>query len=87
MRSINLMSIASIPFDNASNVLFICLQVLSYFTAKLETCDKNISVPQVLEIVTQGAMQFRKDRLKVSGIFHKHRPVAEVALDYSLWPV
>ena len=40
-------------------------QVLSYFTNKLEQQQKNLAVPEVQEIVRQGVLQFRRDRLKV----------------------
>ncbi|ELU06913.1 hypothetical protein CAPTEDRAFT_6632 [Capitella teleta] len=38
--------------------------VLSFFSARLEQADKNLSVPEVAEVIKQGALQFRKDRLK-----------------------
>ncbi|CAH1789250.1 unnamed protein product [Owenia fusiformis] len=38
--------------------------VLAYFSNKIEQHDKNLSVPEVQDIIQQGAQQFRKDRLK-----------------------
>ena len=46
--------------------MFLSLQVLSYFTTKLDGLDKNMSPSEVLEVITQGALQFKRDRLKVS---------------------
>lgn len=40
-------------------------QVLSYFTAKLEASEVELSVNEVLEIIKQGAHQWSHDRLKV----------------------
>ena len=47
-------------------MLFV-FQVLSFFTARLDHTDKNLSVEQVKEVIEQGIRQFRKDRLKVRG--------------------
>ena len=33
---------------------------------KLDGMDKNMSPSEVLEVITQGALQFKRDRLKVS---------------------
>ncbi|XP_041356321.1 dymeclin-like [Gigantopelta aegis] len=38
--------------------------ILAFFTARLEQNGKNISPSEVLEIINEGAIQFRKDRLK-----------------------
>ena len=42
-------------------------QILVFFTARLEQNGKNISPAEVLEVINEGAMQFRKDRLKVTA--------------------
>lgn len=55
-------------YKRSSNISFLPLQVLSFFSARLENADKNVSVPEVQEIIRQGALQFKRDRLKVSFI-------------------
>lgn len=43
-------------------------QVLNFFTARVESLDKSVSVQEVVEVIKQGAVQFRRDRLKVVGV-------------------
>ncbi|KAK2149759.1 hypothetical protein LSH36_437g01034 [Paralvinella palmiformis] len=38
--------------------------VLNFFTARVESLDKSVSVQEVVEVIKQGAVQFRRDRLK-----------------------
>lgn len=38
--------------------------VLSFFSARLDRNGSSLSPPQVLEIIKEGAVQFRRDRLK-----------------------
>ncbi|KAK7475756.1 hypothetical protein BaRGS_00032977 [Batillaria attramentaria] len=38
--------------------------VLSFFSARLDRNGSSLSPPQVLEIIKEGALQFRRDRLK-----------------------
>ena len=40
--------------------------VMAYFGAKLEHLGSSPSTTEVLEVIRQGSLQFRRDRLKVS---------------------
>lgn len=43
--------------------------VLAYFSGKLEQMGGNPSPTEVLNVIKQGSLQFRRDRLKVCNIF------------------
>ena len=42
--------------------------VLSYFSTKLDTQKSTLSPGEVLDVIKQGSLQFRRDRLKVSSV-------------------
>jgi hypothetical protein len=47
-----------------------CTQVLAFFSARLEQHpEQTLSVQVVLDVIKQGALQWPRDRLKVSGQF------------------
>jgi len=43
------------------------LQVISFFSSRLEQAGAELSVERVLEIIKQGAVALPKDRLRVSA--------------------
>lgn len=43
--------------------------VMAYFSAKLDQKGGNPSPSEVLEVIQQGSLQFRRDRLKVIGVY------------------
>lgn len=44
----------------------LCLQVIGFFSARLEQAGSDLSVEQVQEVIRKGAVALPRDRLKVS---------------------
>ena len=55
------------------HLCFLILQVLAYFSGKLEQNGGHLSPAEVLEVIKQGSVQFRRDRLKVKNC-HQTKP-------------
>ena len=52
------------------NAQFTSVQVLAFFSARLEQHpEQTLSVQVVLDVIKQGALQWPRDRLKVCDYF------------------
>ena len=66
---------------------FFTFQVLSFFTSRLDVAQRQPSVTEVNDIIKQGAVQFKRDRLKVKGFENVIRKVDNKKIAYreSFW--
>jgi hypothetical protein len=59
----------------ASSILKVmCLQVILYFSNRLDQVQKDLGVSEVLTTIQHGALQWPKERLRVSNssVFEMH---------------